>query len=126
MNSNQDLEVPGLPLQPTATVKSNRDPTLNAGPVAHNEPKESDDESLRGSESGTKAAGASQITDSEATPPADPSKNPSPGSKAPVQIPQRIITTIAGHAITAAPTAITIAGIKINPGDSGVTMVVHR
>lgn len=112
-----DPNVPDLPLQPTATIKSNQDPTLNAGAVAHNEQKESVDESSTGSESG-----ASKITDPEDTPPADPPQNPNSGSKAPTQAPQHILTTIAGHAITAAPTAVAIAGTTINPGDTGVTL----
>ena len=122
MNSNLYPNLPGLPLQPTATIKSNRDPALNVGPVAHNEPKESDYESPTRSESGTEAAGASQINDPEPTTPAVASKDSDSDSKAPVQVPQRILTTIAGHAITAAPTAISIAGTTIDPGDPSVTI----
>ena len=119
---NLDPNVPGSSLQPTATVKSNQDPNLNASPVAQNEPKESDNESPTGSGSDTEAAGTSHVIDPEGTSPADPSKDPISVSKAPIQVPQRIHTTIAGHAITAAPTAVAIASTTINPGDSGVTL----
>ena len=38
------------------------------------------------------------------------------------QVPQRVLTTIAGHVITAAPTAVVIADTIMNPGDAGVTL----
>lgn len=147
-----DPNVPGLPLQKAAAVDSNQDPNQNSNPDAHNEPKQSDNEDPTGRVSGQKDPGASLVTDPEATTPADNSNDPSSGSKASaqvvsinqvlqpfphgvsivgttltpevptLQVPQRILTTIAGHAITAAPTALAIAGTTMNPGDSGVTI----
>ena len=38
------------------------------------------------------------------------------------QVPQRVLTTIAGHVITAAPTAVVIPDTTMNPGDAVVTL----
>ena len=38
------------------------------------------------------------------------------------KVPQRVLTTIAGHVITAAPTAVVIVDTTMNPGDAGVTL----
>ena len=53
----------------------------------------------------------SELTSSEATTPADVSIAA-----------QIILTTTAGHTITAAPTAVARAGNTLNPGDLGVTL----
>lgn len=119
---NQNLHVPGQPFQSPSTIKDNQRPKQNASPIAQNEPDSTNIESPAGDDSGTGATSASQMSNPESTPPADTLKDPSPASRLSVQPPQRILTTIAGHAITAAPTAIAIAGTRINPGDPGVTI----
>ncbi len=79
--------------------------------VADNEPNQSYDEDPIGKENEQQAAGASQVANVEGMTPTDAS-----------QPPQRIITTIAGHAITAAPAAVAIAGTTVDRGDPGVTV----
>ena len=53
----------------------------------------------------------SELTSSEARTPADVSNAA-----------QSVLTTIAGHTITAAPTAVAVVGNTLNPGDLGVTL----
>ena len=117
-----DPNVPGLPLQSPAAVKSNQDPGQKSNIVPNNTPKPSDSEYPNGSDPGQIAAGGSQPTTSETPTPADPSKDSDSADKGPDQLPQRILTTIAGHAITAAPNAVAIAGATINPGDPAATI----
>ncbi len=113
-----DPKVPGLPLQSVAAVNSNQDPNQKTSPIVQNEPKQNDNGDPIGNDSGPKAAGASQIADPETATLEDTNS----ASKPPNELPQRILTTIAGHAITANPTAVAIAGTTLGPGDSAITV----
>ena len=117
-----DPNVPGLPLQLPAAVDSNQDPDQKSNIVGGNTPKPSDNEDTNGNDPGQIAAGGSQPTTSENPMPADPSKDSNSADKGADQVPQKILTTIAGHAITAAPNAVAIAGATINPGDPAATI----
>ena len=105
----------GVPIQSDPATTNNKGSNQDPSPVAHDEPhqgeNQSDDRDPTTGESGQEAAGASQLTSPEATTSADVS-NPA----------QSITTTIAGHIITAVPTAVAIAGNTLDPGDPGVTI----
>ena len=112
-----DPNVPSMPLQSPAAVNSNQDPDQNSSPLEHNAPKPNGNDDPTGNDPEQKAAGASQTMNPETTTLAGPSKDANSADKAPHQVPQRILTTIAGHGITAAPSSVAIAGATINPGD---------
>ena len=114
--------VPGLPLQSPAAVDGNQDPDQKSNIVGGNTPKPSNNEDPNGNDPGQMAAGGSQPTTSENPTPADPSKDSNSADKGADQVLQKILTTIAGHAITAAPNAVAIAGATINPGDPAATI----
>ncbi len=138
----------GLPLLPTPIVHSSQGSNLNVDP-ADKEPNQSHDEDPTEKESRQKSASTSQITNPEAPvksvtsnesnqsydedpigkeneqQAADASQVANVEGMTPTdasQPPQRIITTIAGHAITAAPAAVAIAGTTVDRGDPGVTI----
>ena len=105
----------GAPVQSDPATTNNKGSDQDPSPVAHDEPNQgenqSDNRDPTGGESGQEATGASQLTNPEATTPADVSKPA-----------QSILTTIAGHIITAAPTAVAIAGNTLDLGDPGITI----
>ena len=105
----------GAPVQSDPATTNDQVSNQKPSPVAHDEPDKSENQSENRhpteGESGQEAAGASQLTSPEATTPTDAS-NPA----------QRMLTTIAGHIITAAPTAVAIAGSTLKPGDPDVTI----
>ena len=117
-----DPDEPSLPSQSPAAVNSKQDPGQKSNIVGNNTPKPSDNEYPNGNDSGQIPAGGSQPTRSETPTPADPSKDSNSADKGPDQLPQQILTTIAGHAITAASNAVAIAGATINPGDPAATI----
>ena len=117
-----DPNVPGLPLQSPAAVNSNQDPGQKPNIDGNNTPKPSDDEYPNSNDPGQIAAGGTQPTTSETPTPADSSKDSNSAEKGPDQVPQQILTTIAGHAITAAPNAVAIADTTISPGDPAATI----
>lgn len=117
-----DPNVPDRPLQSDAVVNSNQDPNHKASSIVGNEPKQDDKGDPTGNDPGQEAAGASQITNPETATLVGMPEDPKSASKVPDQLPQRILTTIAGHAITANPTAVAIAGTAINPGDPAVSI----
>lgn len=103
--------VPGLPLQSTPTTSSNQESDQIFHPVAPNEPHESGSKDPTGRESRKEAADVSRVADPEAKTPADV-----------LDVPQRIRTTTASHAITANPNAAAITDIGIDPEDPGATV----
>ena len=117
-----DPNVPGLPLQSVAAVNSNQDPNQKASSIVQNEPQQPDNGDPAGNEPGNTAFGASQITNPETATIAGTPEGTKSASKEPDQLPQPILTTIAGHAITAQPTAVAIAGTTTNPGDPAATI----
>ncbi len=112
-----DPNVPSMPLQSSAAVNSNQDPNQNSNPLEQDAPKLSGNEDPPGNDPEQKSAGASQTTHPETSTLANPLSDANSADKAPDQVPQRILTTIAGHGITAAPSSVAIAGATINPGD---------
>ncbi len=117
-----DPNVPSMPLQSPAAVNSNQDPDQNSSPLEHNAPKPNGNEDPTGNDPEQKAAGASQTMNPETTTLAGPSKDANSADKAPHQVPQRILTTIANQPLTANPTALLIAGTTMNPGDPAITV----
>ena len=120
--TKQDPNLPGLPLQSPAAVNSNQDPNQKSNSVGNNTPKPSDNEYPNNNDPGQIVAAGSQPTTSETPTPADPSKDSNAANRGADQVPQQILTTIAGHAITAAPNAVAIAGATLNPGDPAATI----
>ena len=110
-----DPQAAGAPVQSDPATAKKQVSNQIPSPVAHDEPNQIENQSNNrnptGGESGQEAAGASQLTSPEATTPADVS-----------YLAQSILTTIAGHIITAAPTAVAIAGNTLTPGDPSVTI----
>ena len=101
----------GAPVQTNPAAEKNQGSHQKLRPVAHNEPNQSDNRDPTGNQYGQEIAGVSQLTSREATTPADVS-NPA----------QSILTTTAGHIVTATPTTVVIAGNNLNLGDPGVTL----
>ena len=104
-----------VPVQQDPANTNNQVNDQKQSQVAHDEPNQienqNDNVHQTGWRSAQEAAGASQLTNPESTMPTnffDPA--------------QSMLTTIAGHIITAAPTAVAIAGSTLNPGDPGVTI----
>ena len=105
----------GAPVQSDPATNDDHASTQKPSPVAHDEPDQSENQSDNRhpteGESGQEAAGASQLTSPEATTPTDVSKAA-----------KLMLTTVAGRIITAAPTAVAIAGSTLKPGDPDVTI----
>ena len=103
------------PVQQEPATTNNQVSDQKQSQVAHDEPNQignqNDNVHQTGGRSAQEAAGASQRTSLESTTPTNVLD--------PVQT---MLTTIAGHIITAAPTAVAIAGSTLNPGDPGVTI----
>ena len=117
-----DPKVPGLPLQSVTAVNSDQDPNQKANSILQTEPKQNDNGDPNAYDSGQEAAGPSQTTNPETATLAGTPEDTISASKAPDELPQRILTTIAGHAITARPTVVAIAGTTMNLGDPAVSI----
>ena len=104
-----------VPVQQDPATTKNQVSDQEQSQVAHYEPNQSENQNDNGHPTGGRsaqeAAGASQLTSPKSTTPTNVLD--------PVQT---MLTTIAGHIITAAPTAVAIAGSTLNPGDPGVTI----
>ena len=101
----------GAPVHSDPAATNSQGSNQKSSPVAHDEPNQKDNRDPTGRKSRQEAVSASQLISREATTPADVS-NPA----------QSILTTTAGHIITAAPIMVVIAGNTLNLGDPGVKL----
>ena len=119
-----DANIPSLPFRPTVAVNGDQDNSPLAGSVVPDEPNHIDNSNAVGRESERVSLGGSTNDVSNNLVPHETQSlalgTPTDSFISPNIKP--IVTTIAGQAITAAPTAITIPGTIIKQGDPGVTL----
>lgn len=119
-----DWNVPGLPLESTVAVNGDQDISRLAGSIVPDEAKHNDNNNAVGGESDPGSLGSSTNHVFNTLIPHGTEKlvigSPTDSSTSPKL--KSIVTTIAGQAITAAPTAITIPGTILKQGGPGVTL----
>ena len=119
-----DSNLPSLPFRPTVAVNGDQDTSPLAGSIIPDEPNHIDNSNADSGEPERNSFGSSANDASNNLVPHGSQSlvlgTPIDSSTSPIFEP--IVTTIAGQAITAAPTAIKIPGTMIKQGDSGVTL----
>ena len=108
-----DPNMPNIPLQSPATVNSNQNAHQDSDPHEHKASRPNEKEDPAKNDLGQSATGGSGPAGFKTTAVADLPKNSDSAGEAPDQVPQRILTTIAGQGIPAAPSSVEIAGASI-------------